>query len=297
MLLSLGCWLLKKKCLFHIISSFDCTLKSILAIPPWQRQIPILRNNSLNFIKKPLFKSDSFHVEADMEMAFLEQSWFALLGVIAHDSLLCSPLVWIFHNPDSRCPPLREAVVHMTGRTNFNEDSLLLYWSCSLSTCLSGRLLDASCNHCSLLTMEKSITAACPFDSGVFNIWHTAARVMYRTNPLRTPFPASLKGAAIAPLSQPTLSPPVKQPQTLLAHESINASTANSLRQRPPFHYIAHPSCAQQSPDLWQGFAAPAETKMINKSSAPGPLKWREVCALSFDYFLTTTMNKNSTGK
>lgn len=120
----------KKKCLLHIISSPGCTLKSILAIPRWHRQIPILKNNSLNIIKKPLFKSDNFHVEADMEMAFLEQSWFALLGVIAHDSLLRSPLVWIFHNPHSRRrPPLCEVVVHRTGRSNFNEASLLSYQS------------------------------------------------------------------------------------------------------------------------------------------------------------------------
>lgn len=149
----------KKRCLLHIISSPGCTLKSILAIPRRHRQIPILKNNSLNIIKKPLFKSDNFRVEADMEMAFLEQSWFALLGVIAHDSLLCSPLVQIFHNPHSRSPPLCEAVVHGTGRANFNEASLLSYQSCSFSNSLSGRLLDVICNHCSLLT--KSVTVAC----------------------------------------------------------------------------------------------------------------------------------------
>lgn len=75
----------------------------------------------------------------------------------------------------------------------------------------------------------------------------------------------------------------------------FNTSTANSLRQRPSFHYIAQPSCAQWSPDLWQGFVAPAATKTINKSSSQGPLKWREDCALSLDYFLTTKFHREVT--
>lgn len=75
----------------------------------------------------------------------------------------------------------------------------------------------------------------------------------------------------------------------------FNTSTANSLRQRPSFHYIAQPSCAQWSPDLWQGFVAPAATKTINKSSSQGPLKWREDCALSLDYFLTTKFRREVT--
>lgn len=148
-------------CLLHIIASSDCTLKSILAIPPWHRQIPVPRNNSLNFIKKPLFNTDNFHVDADREMAFLEYSWFALLGVIAHDSLLYSLLVQIFHNPHNHSP-LHEAVVHMTGRANFNEASLLSYQSCSLSNCLSGRLLDAISNQCSLLTKESPLPSPFP---------------------------------------------------------------------------------------------------------------------------------------
>lgn len=151
--------------LLHIIASSDCTLKSILAIPPWHGQIPVLRNNSPNFIKKPLFNADNFHVEA--EMALLEHSWFALLGVIAHDSLFCSLLVWIFHNPHNHSP-LHEAVVHVTGRANFNEASLLFYHSCSLLNCLSGRLLDAICNRCSLLTKESPLLSPFPLTLGFF---------------------------------------------------------------------------------------------------------------------------------
>lgn len=141
-----------------------CTLSHLLTAL-WSPFCPSLHDTdklqSLRIIlltlKKPLFKSDNFHVQADMEMAFLEQSWFALLGVTAHDSLLHSPFIWIIHNPHGNSPLFHEAVVHMTGRANFNEVSLLAYRSCSFLNCLSGRLVDAICNHCSQLTKESPL--------------------------------------------------------------------------------------------------------------------------------------------
>lgn len=53
----------------------------------------------------------------------------------------------------------------------------------------------------------------------------------------------------------------------------FNPSTANSLRQRPSSHYIA-----PGSPDLWQGFVAPAE----KKTKVEGSL--RTVIQLLFNY-------------